>query len=379
MLPAMQGFFAGITRSHDLLLLGAAVALSLLGILTMGDFGDPEGFAARQTLWLVLALGAYVLVARQDLSFLSRTSVVITLYGLALAALVAVLFMPAIQGARSWFSIGPFALQPSEFAKLVLVVVLAKYFSRRHVEIANARHIIVSGAYVAVPMLLVLLQPDFGTAIIYGLLWLAVVLVSGIRKEHLALILALAALAGSALWFFGFEEYQRERIVTFLNPTADIRGAGYNAYQSMVAVGSGELFGKGVGYGTQSKLKFLPEYETDFIFAAYAEEWGFAGVLIALSLYALLLSRIVDVARRAGRNFDAFVALGVASLFLIHTAIHAGINLGVLPVTGTTIPFMSSGGSHLLASFIALGMVTSLRRHCRSAHKSALDRSVTLT
>ena len=269
----MGALFARVGRHHDPLLLGAAVALTLLGILTMGDFGNPDGFAVRQTLWLAIGLAFYLIAARQDFSFLSRTPVVITLYILSLLALVAVLFMPAIQGARSWFPLGPFALQPAEFVKLTVIIVLAKYFSRRHVEIANFRHILVSGIYVAVPMLLILLQPDFGTAIIYGLVWLSVVLVSGIKKEHLAAILVLAACAGSVLWFFGFESYQRERIITFLNPTEDIRGAGYNAYQSMVAVGSGELFGKGVGYGTQSKLKFLPEYESDFICGRVGISW----------------------------------------------------------------------------------------------------------
>jgi rod shape determining protein RodA len=197
------------------------------------------------------------------------------------------------------------------------------------------------------------------------------VLVSGISKKHLAIVFMLGAVAATGLWFFGLHDYQRTRIVAFLNPAADIRGAGSNAYQAVVAAGSGELFGKGIGYGTQSKLRFLPEYETDFIFAAFAEEWGFVGVSLALLLYGLLIYQLLALARRAATNFDAFFTIGVALLFLAHVFIHAGINLGLLPVTGTTIPFMSYGGSHLFIEFAALGIVVSLSRHARSAPRTA--------
>jgi rod shape determining protein RodA len=159
--------------------------------------------------------------------------------------------------------------------------------------------------------------------------------------------------------------------MTFLNPAGDIHGSGYNAYQAMVAVGSGELTGKGIGYGTQSKLRFLPEYETDFIFASFAEEWGFVGVVLVLSLYGLLIFQLLSIARRAATNFDALFTIGVAILFLAHLTIHAGINMGLLPVTGTTIPFMSSGGSHLLVEFAALGIVASLARDARSVPREA--------
>ena len=159
------------------------------------------------------------------------------------------------------------------------------------------------------------------------------------------------------------------RIISFVNPAADIRGAGYNAYQAKIAVGSGELLGKGIGYGTQSKLRFLPEYQTDFIFAAFAEEWGFVGVVLLLGVYALLFVRLGEIARAAATNFDAFFTLGVLILFAAHVAIHVSISVGLLPVTGTTIPFMSSGGSHLVLEFASLGIVTSLARHGRGASR----------
>ena len=175
----------------------------------------------------------------------------------------------------------------------------------------------------------------------------------------------MAALLSGALWQWGLQPYQKERILTFLHPLTDIQGAGYNAYQSTVAVGSGELTGKGIGYGTQSKLQFLPEYETDFIFAAYAEEWGFLGVLLLFGLFTVVIVRILGAARRAGDNFTALFATGVAIYILAQFSIHVGMNIGLLPITGTTLPFMSYGGSHLLTEYAALGILMGLRRRAR--------------
>lgn len=290
------------------------------------------------------------------------------LYILALILLgFLLLFADPVMGARAWFSFGPISFQPADLAKLALLALLAKYLSRRHVEIGDFRHIMVSGAYALTPILLILIEPDMGNAIIFGTLWLGMMLISGISKKHLAILGCIGLVVASVLWFEGLKPYQRTRIVSFINPASDIRGSGYNAYQAKIAVGSGELFGKGIGYGTQSKLRFLPQYQTDFIFAAFAEEWGFVGVVLLLSLYALLFVRLAQIARASATNFDAFFTLGVLILFAAHVAIHIGISLGLLPVTGTTIPFMSSGGSHLVLEFVALGIITSLARHGRGA------------
>lgn len=354
--------------SGDWTLLVPALVLSLVGILTMSTFGVGASLAPRQLLWLAIALGVYIGTSAFDMRFLRRTSVVMALYALAFALLGLLLFVARpVMGARAWFSLGPVSFQPADLAKLALIALLAKYLSRRHVEIGDFRHIIVSGAYVFTLALLILVEPDMGNAIIFGALWLGMMLVSGISKKHLAALALVSLIIASAIWFNGLKPYQRARIVSFVNPASDIHGAGYNAYQAKIAVGSGELFGKGIGYGTQSKLRFLPEYQTDFIFAAFAEEWGFAGVALLLALYALLFARLVQIARSAATNFDAFFTLGVLILFATHVALHTGISLGLLPVTGTTIPFMSSGGSHLVLEFAALGIVTSLARHGRAA------------
>jgi len=275
----------------------------------------------------------------------------------------------AIKGARSWLSFGAFSLQPSDPVKILVVLILAKYFSRRHIEIARVKHILISGFYAFVPFVLVLLQPDFGSAVIIFLIWLGMVMVSGISKKHLILVALLGAVSVGLLWSFAFKDYQKDRILTFLHPLTDIRGAGYNAYQSMIAVGSGEVLGKGVGYGTQSRLRFLPEYQTDFIFAAFAEEWGFVGVLIMFVLFGIILWRILAAALLGVSNFEILFGMGVAIMFMSHIIVNVGMNIGLLPVTGTPLPFLSYGGSHLITEFAALGMLMGMRRYNRAVHK----------
>jgi rod shape determining protein RodA len=342
------------------------LALALLGILTMHPFGGETSLAPRQLVWLCIALVAYFVCATLDMRFIRRTPVIITGYVILLGLLMLLLVAThAVQGAKSWFDLGAFSFQPADLGKVVFIALFAKYFSRRHMAIGDFKHILVSGAYAAAPILLILLEPDLGTAVIFSAIWFGIVLISGISKKHLALVFMCAAVAAAGLWFGGLHDYQRARIMTFVNPASDIHGAGYNAYQATVAAGSGEMFGKGIGYGTQSKLRFLPEYETDFIFAAFAEEWGFIGVGLVLLLYAILIARLLSIARRSATNFDAFFTIGMLILISSHVFIHAGINLGLLPVTGTTIPFMSYGGSHLLMEFIGLGIVTSLAREGR--------------
>ena len=358
--------------TFDWRLLLSAVAIALLGILTMSTFGAGESLASRQLVWLALGIGVYIVAASLDMRFIRGMPVVMAAYVCAFVLLVALLFFAEpVMGARAWFTFGPVSFQPADFAKLALVALLAKYLSRRHIEIQNVRHILVSGVYALALTLLVLVEPDLGTALILGALWLGMMLISGISKKHLAFLAAIFVVAIAGLWFEGLQEYQRERILAFVNPAGDIQGAGYNAYQARIAIGSGQLFGKGIGYGTQSKLRFLPEYQTDFIFAAFAEEWGFVGVVFLLLLYGLLLWRLGQIARIASTNFDAFFTLGVLILFAAHVTIHAGINVGLLPVTGTTIPFMSSGGSHLVMEFLALGIVTSLARFGRGAPRTS--------
>lgn len=362
------------TRSFDWVLFGAALALSVAGLVTMNSFNDTDGFYDKQLVWLGVSVVACFALSVLDLRFLRRTGAVVVLYVLTALSL-ALLFVlgSTFQGAESWFTIGGFSFQPVEPAKVVLIILLAKYFARRHIEIANVRHILLSGFYALVLFTLVFLQPDFGSALIIFAIWLGMVLVSGISKKHLITLLLIGAVSFIALWSFGLQDYQKDRITSFLDPFADIQGSGYNAYQSMVAVGSGKVMGKGIGYGTQSKLEFLPEYQTDFIFAAFSEEWGFVGVLVLFSIYGVLFLRILSAATHGASNFETLFALGVGIYFMAHVIIHVGMNIGLMPVTGTTIPFMSYGGTHLLAEFSAIGMLIAMRKYRREVQLEGVE------
>jgi rod shape determining protein RodA len=217
--------------------------------------------------------------------------------------------------------------------------------------------------------LLVFLQPDFGSAIIIFFIWFAMVLFSGISKKHLIAVFLIGILVFGGLWSFVFKDYQKLRIISFINPLTDLSGAGYNAYQSTIAVGSGEILGKGVGLGSQSKLKFLPEYETDFIFAAFSEEWGFIGVLILFGLYGVVFWRIIDIAKKGATNFETLYGLGLAAFILSHFVVNVGMNIGLMPITGITMPFMSYGGSHLVAEFLSIGILMGQGVYARSVQK----------
>jgi rod shape determining protein RodA len=237
------------------------------------------------------------------------------------------------------------------------------------VEIANMKHVLISGVYAFIPFILVLLQPDFGSAMIIFLIWVGMALVAGIKKRHLAMIGGVVLIAFTIGWFFLFKPYQKERLITFVNPLHDIRGASYNVFQSTIAVGSGQILGKGVGYGTQSRLQFLPEYQTDFIFAAFAEEWGFIGSIILLLLFAFLIGRIIVMSMVGASNFEMLFGAGIAIYFIAHIIINVGMNIGVAPVTGIPLPFMSYGGSHLLVEYSALGIIMAMYRYSRTAHR----------
>ena len=339
------------------------------GLITMSSFVGENYFFSRQVIWIAVALFSFSVASIIDWRFLRRSGVVAVLYTISIILLLLLLIFGAVvKGAQSWFSLGLFAIQPVDLVKLILVITLAKYFSRRHIEIANYKHILVSGLYTLIVFLVVVTQPDFGSAIIVFLVWFGMVLVSGISFKHLALVLGGGVIAFALLWFFAFAPYQKERILTFLDPARDIRGSGYNALQSMVAVGAGGVTGKGVGYGTQSRLEFLPEYETDFIFAAFAEEWGFFGSLLLFMFFGIIIWRIFTIAVRGSTNFETLFGLGVAVLFMANFTVNVGMNIGLLPVTGVTLPFMSYGGSHLVTEFLALGILMGQRKYSRSTH-----------
>jgi rod shape determining protein RodA len=359
-------------KNVDWFLFAAALSISLLGLATMHSFNSDNAFFEHQIIWIALAVSVFLISSMFEYRFLRRTQILTTIFAIVIALLVLVLsFGALVKGAQNRFNLGFFALQPADPAKLILVAILAKYFARRHVEIANYWHILVSGAYAFVVFVLVFLQPDLGSGIIVACIWLGIVLVAGISWRHLAILFVSAAVVFGAAWHWGLHPYQKQRIETFIHPLTDIHGTGYNAYESTVAVGSGQLFGKGIGYGTQSKLRFLPEYQTDFIFASYAEEWGLVGVVLLLGLFGVVIVRILLIASHGSDNFDTLFATGVAIYFTAQFIVHVGMNMGLLPITGTTLPFMSYGGSHLLTEYLALGILMGLRGRGRPSQSQA--------
>lgn len=357
----------------DWLLVFFILPIISAGLVTMKSFTpleDSGDFFNKQVIWVLVSFSIFFVFSFLDFRFLKRTDVLVFIFlSTCLTLLTLFVLGNAAHGAKSWFNFGWFSFQPVDTVKLVLVLILAKYFSRRHVEIRDIKHIFISGFYALIPLILVLFQPDFGSAMIIFFIWLGMVLVSGISKVHLSLVFISGVVIFTTFWFLVFAPYQKARILNFVNPLADIHGSGYNAFQSTIAVGSGMLWGKGLGFGTQSRLKFLPAPQSDFIFAAYAEEWGLFGSLLILLLFGLVIWRILYFASLGASNFETLFGMGIAIFFMSHILVNIGMNLGLLPVTGIPLPFMSYGGSHLLIEFAGLGILMSMRRYQRSAHR----------
>lgn len=364
----------------DWVLVLALLPLLGAGLLTMKDFGpEPDYFFNRQLIWIGLGFAIFFAASSMDWRILRSGWLLLVLYLFGILILLGLLFFSeGVRGARAWIQFGLFSLEPAEPMKLILIAVLAKYFSRRHIEIAHIKHIIISGFYALFPLLLIFFQPDLGSAIIFASIWLGMILVSGVDRRHLLAVLFIGFLIFWVSWFYILEPYQKARVFTFLNPASDPRGAGYNALQSMIAVGSGGIFGRGVGYGIQSRLEFLPEHETDFIFAAFAEEWGFFGVFILFIFYGLVFWRVLKAAFRGETNFEKLFGIGLFFMILSHFIIHVGMNLGLLPVTGISLPFLSYGGSHTITLLAGLGILMGMSRYGLASGRLSREGDLTL-
>ncbi|PSO46009.1 MAG: hypothetical protein BRC25_00035 [Parcubacteria group bacterium SW_6_46_9] len=353
---------SGLQRVDWVLML-ALLPILAAGLVTIHSFGPESTLLYRQLLWVGVSFLGFFAATLGSYQFLRRRGVAVFLFvGTIVALLLVAVAGSSSGGAQSWINLGGLSIQPSAPAKLILIAVLAKYFDRRHALMHNFRHVLVSGVYTALISGIVLLQPDFGSAMIIALIWFGMVIVAGIPFRHILSVLVIGALSLGLLWMFIFTAEQKERITTFVNPDTNIQQAGYNANQAMIAVGSGQILGKGVGYGTQSRLEFLPEYETDFVLAAFSEEWGFVGVCLLLLLYGIVFWRIYRLARTGETSFERLFGAGVFVYLLSDLAIHTGVNTGLLPITGTTMPFMSYGGSHLVTEFLALGVLMGMQR-----------------
>lgn len=344
-------------------------AISSLTLLAIDAGNQTSNFFYRQIIFIGLGFLVMVGLSFMDYRILkNQPKVLLFLYLGMLVILALVLFFGReVRGAASWFNFGAFNFEPVELAKIIIVLVLAKYFSNRHVEVYRIRHIIVSAIYVGLPIALVLLQPDLGSVMILVALWLGMVILSGIKPRHLLLVILCGALIFSLAWAVALKPYQKERISTFLNPAKDPLGYSYNLIQSKIAIGSGGLWGRGLGHGTQGQLNFLPEKHTDFIFAIFAEEWGLLGVLFLSAVFFIFFWRLIKLILSCGNNFFRLFVAGFTLMVFVQIFINMGMNLGLLPITGISLPFVSYGGSNLLINFIALGIVQGIAIQTKSS------------
>ena len=313
----------------------------------------------KQAVFGVIGFAVLLFVAFSNYSALSVYSRIF--YVVTILSLVSVLFWgEVIRGTKGWFSIFGFGVQPVELAKIALIIVLAKFFSNRLQQFKIDKHIILSLFFVLSMVGPVMLQPDLGSSLVLMATWFILLLLTGIPKKYIVVLLVIFALIMSSAWVFFFEDYQHERIKVFLNPQLDPLGSGYNVTQSIIAIGSGQLWGRGLGFGSQSQLKFIPESQTDFLFAVIAEELGLLGVGIVLTLWTIVFYRLIRIARCARNDFGMFLVLGVTCVLFIHLLINVGMNMGVMPVTGISLPFLSYGGSFLIVSLTMIGIAQSV-------------------
>jgi len=314
----------------------------------------------KQIIFAIIGLAILFFLASINYHFIHDFSYLIYLGSFIL--LVLVLFLGrTIKGTTGWFSIfGFFNLQPVELAKASLIVFLAWFLSRKSDSIKEFRNFFVAGVITLVYVGLVILQPDFGSAMILFLIWLFLMIFSGANKKHLALLALALILSGLMAWFFFFAPYQKERIKTFLNPQANPYSTGYHVRQAITAVGAGGVLGRGLGFGSQSQLKFIPEAETDFIFAVIAEELGFLGVSLVLFLFGLVFTRLIRAAKLMKDNFSLLFVFGLSILIFCQMMINIGMNIGVVPVTGISLPFLSYGGSFLVVMLALVGIVENM-------------------
>ncbi len=346
-------------RYFDIALQAATVLLTIAGLALLYSIASGSdtglGIFWKQSVFLILGFGAYLFFAFFDYHSLAKTNRL--LYIVLLILLVYLLvFGSLIRGGRRWLDVGFFRFQPAEFAKIVILLGLSRLLHMRRGQINSWPRIIWSLCYVLVPTALILVEPDLGSALLLLGLWAGILLISPIEKKFLFILLAAFICMGGITWKFLLKDFQRDRVLVFINPQLDPRGRGYNVRQATIAAGSGRLLGAGLGKGAQSQNKFLPEQETDFIFAASAEQVGFLGSTALLSLYFFILIRLLAIAKRAKDDLGFYLAGGVFFLILIAVLINVGMNIGLLPVTGIPLPLISAGGSSLIVTLIALGI-----------------------
>lgn len=353
-------------KRMDWILVASAFLLAAFGLLSIyssslfgGDFLNFQ----KQIIFLGAGFFLMILVSTFDYRILRNDSyLILFFYFFCLLGLAGLFFFaPETRGVRAWYRLGPVSLDPIEFTRLILVILLAKYFSTRHIEMYQIRHVFLSGVYVFLPSVLIFFQPNLGSVLVLLILWFSVLLISGIKIRHLFLLLVCGLLVLILAWQFFLQDYQKGRVLSFLHPQLEPLGVGWNQTQSKIAIGSGGIFGSGIGNGSQTQYGFLPEAKTDFIFAALAEETGLAGVAVLMVLFLVLIWRIFKITLASQTNFSRFFASGLGVILVSQILINIGMNLGILPVIGIPLPFVSYGGGGLVVNFVALGILQNIK------------------
>lgn len=360
----MSGVLSRLKYLDWSLIAGLAV-LALASLLTLASI-DTQ-FFIKQAVWYALSFFIIIFGSRIDWRWLQgqiwfRQG----LYWFSIALLFASQFQTqTIRGTKSWITLGAFQFEPAELAKIALIILLADFFSRRYVAAWQVKNLALSFFYTLVPVALIALHPDFGSAFALFIIWVGFLLLSNVNKKRLLIGGLLAGIAVLAVWFFFLKPYQKDRLAAFVFPERDPLGINYNVIQSKIAIGSAGIFGKGFKGGTQTQLGFLPESHSDFLFAAFIEEWGIVGAFAVILTFLFILHRIISIGLAARGNDAKFIALGVGFSFLAYFFINVGSNLGITPVTGINFPFLSYGGSNLLTTAILIGIIERIKLESR--------------
>ncbi|KPJ57159.1 hypothetical protein AMJ49_02460 [Parcubacteria bacterium DG_74_2] len=336
------------------------VGLGLLSIYSSSK-GDFLNFK-KQIIFLTIGFLLMVLFSFFDWRTLRETRFILFLYFLSIISLIGLFFFALeIRGAKSWYKVDLISIDPTEFIKIILIILLAKYFSMRHIEMYRLRHILISGVYILLPSMLIFYQPDLGSVLILISLWVGILIISGIKLRQFLILVLFFLLIFILGWNFFLKDYQKERIISFFYPIEPL-GVSWSQNQAKIAIGSGGIFGQGIEKGSQTQHGFLPEPQTDFIFAAIAEEMGLIGVFILFALFSILIWRTIKIAILTETNFSRLFASGFAILLVSQAFINIGMNIGLLPIIGIPLPFISYGGSSLIANFLALGILQNIKR-----------------
>ncbi len=351
-------------KNLDWILFLSIFLLSCFGLIEIYSIALGKGTTElinfhKQIIFIIMGILIFFVFVFIDFNLFRDFAHYIYLIGIILLISV-LLFGTTVKGTTGWFEFKFFSIQPVEFIKIVTIIFLARFFALQKSESRSLKNLFLSGLGIFILFFLVTLQPDFGSAMILFFTWLALIAFVGFKKKYFLIIGILFLLALGGMWNFYFQKYQKERILTFLNPKVSSLDQGYNVSQAIIAVGSGGIMGRGVGFGSQSQLKFLPEAQNDFIFAVIAEELGFIGVSLVLLFFGIFFYRLLHNLKNLKNDFAIFFVLGVLGLIFIEMFINISMNIGFFPVVGIPFPFVSYGGSALIANFILIGIVENI-------------------